>query len=120
MKFSTHHHKQYCGIALPARALSICLLDQSGTILVQKHLPTTPAAFLRVIAPDREDLGVAVEGMFTWYWLAARCAQEGRAFILGHALAMTARHGGKAQNAKLAAPKSAVLLGGGMRPQAAG
>jgi hypothetical protein len=79
--FYTQQHKHYCGIDLPARAMSVCILDQSGTMLVHKKLPTTPEAFLRVIAPDREDLVVAVACMFTWYWLADLCAKEGLAFI---------------------------------------
>ena len=66
MNFYTQQHKQYCGIALPARALYVCLLEQSGTSLVHKNRPTTPEAFLRVIAPSREDLVVGGEWMFTW------------------------------------------------------
>src|ERR671928_1757603 len=61
---------------------------------------------------------VAVECIFTWYWLADLCAQEGIAFVLGHALSMQAIHGGKAKNEKIDAQKIAVLLRGGMLPQA--
>ena len=96
----------------------VCILDQHGTKLVHKNLPTTPEAFLRVIAPYREDVDVGVECMFTWYWLADLCQQEGMAFVLGHALYMKAIHGGKAKNDKIAAQKIAVLLRGGMFPQA--
>jgi hypothetical protein len=32
--------------------------------------------------------------MFTWYWLADLCADEGIDFVLGHALYMRAIHGG--------------------------
>jgi hypothetical protein len=53
--------------------------------------------------------------MFTWYWLADLCAAEGIAFVLGHALAMKAIHGGKAKNDKLDSHKIAVLLRGGLR-----
>ena len=56
--------------------------------------------------------------MFTWYWLADVCAAEGITFVLGHALAMKAIHGGKAKNDKIDAHKIAVLLRGGMLPQA--
>jgi transposase len=56
--------------------------------------------------------------MFTWYWLADLCAQEGLAFVLGHALYMKAIHGGKAKNDKIDAHKIAVLLRGGMLPMA--
>jgi transposase len=56
--------------------------------------------------------------MFTWYWLADLCAREGLPFVLGHALSMKAIHGGKAKHDKIDAQKIAVLLRGGMRPQA--
>jgi hypothetical protein len=70
------------------------------------------------VAPFRTDLVVAVECMFTWDWLADRCAAEGIAFVLGHALAMNAIHGGKATNDKIDSHTIAVLLRGGMLPQA--
>jgi transposase len=57
-------------------------------------------------------------GLFTWYWLADLCAREGLPFVLGHALYMKAIHGGKAKNDKIDAHKIAVLLRGGMLPQA--
>jgi hypothetical protein len=56
--------------------------------------------------------------MFTWYWLADVCAAEGIAFVLGHALAMKAIHGGKAKNDKIDSHKIASLLRGGVLPQA--
>jgi len=55
--------------------------------------------------------------MFTWYWLADLCSQEGITFVLGPALYMKASHGGKAKNDKIDAHKIAVLLRGGMFPQ---
>jgi hypothetical protein len=71
--FYTQQHKHYCGSDLPARSMYVCILDQAGTVLVHKNLPTTPEVFLRVTAPYREDLVVAVECIFTWYWLADLC-----------------------------------------------
>ncbi len=118
MNFYTRQHKHYCGIDLHARAMYVCILDQHGTKLVHKNLPTTPAAVLRVIAPHREDLVVAGECLFTGYWLADLWAKEGIAFVLGHALYRKAIHGGKAKNDKIDAQKIAVLLRGGMLPQA--
>lgn len=118
MNFYTQQPKHSCGIDLHARALYVCILDQSGAKLVHKNLPTTPAAFLRLIAPYRADMVVGVEGMFTWYWLADLCQQEGIAFVLGPALYMKALHGGKAKTDKIDAHKLAVLLRGGMIPQA--
>jgi hypothetical protein len=73
---------------------------------------------LRTIAPYREDMVVAVECIFTWYWVADLCQKERIAFVLGHALSLKAIHGGKAKNDKIDAHKIAVLLRGGMMPQA--
>jgi hypothetical protein len=42
---------------------------------------------LETIAPYGDDLVVAVECMFAWYWVADLCAAEQLTFVLGHALA---------------------------------
>jgi transposase len=118
MNFYTQQHKHDGGLDLHARAMYVCILGPHGTKLVHKDLPTTPAAFLRLIAPYREDMVVGVECRFTWYWLADLCQKEEIAFVLGQALYMKAIHGGKAKNDRIEARKIAVLLRGGMFPQA--
>jgi transposase len=118
MRFYTKQHKFYCGIDLHARTMYLCILSQDGEILVHRNMPAGPEPFLKAIAPYREDLVVCVECIFTWYWLADLCAREGLPFVLGHALYMKAIHGGKAKNDKIDAQKIAVLLRGGMLPQA--
>jgi transposase len=118
MRFYTTQHPFYCGIDLHARSMYVCILDQSGEILVHRNMKTTPEAFLQAIAPYRQGIVVAVECMFTWYWLADLCADEGLPFVLGHALYMKAIHGGKAKNDKIDSQKIAALLRGGMLPQA--
>ena len=118
MRFYTKQHPLYCGIDLHARTMYVCILNQEGEILVHRNMPTGPDPFLKVIAPYREGLVVCVECIFTWYWLADLCAREGIPFVLGHALYMKAIHGGKAKNDKIDAQKIAVLLRGGMLPQA--
>jgi transposase len=118
MRFYTKPHQFYGGIDLHARSMYVCILNQDGDIGVHRNLPTNPEALLKTIAPYREHLVIAVECLFTWYWLADLWAQEGMPFVLGHALYMKAIHGGQAKNDKLAAHKIAVLLRGGMLPQA--
>ena len=118
MKFYTQQHRYYCGIDLHARTMYLCILDQQGEILLHRNMPSNPDFFLRAIAPYREDVAVAVECIFTWYWLADLCAQHKVPFVLGHALYMKAIHGGKAKNDKIDAHKIAVLLRGGMLPMA--
>jgi transposase len=117
MRFYNRQHTYYCGIDLHVKTMYVCMLDGAGQVLVHRNMPSTPTAFLEVVAPYRADLVVAVECMFTWYWLADLCAAEGIAFVLGHALAMKAIHGGKAKNDKIDSHKIAVLLRGGLLPQ---
>jgi transposase len=118
MRFYTKQHKFYCGIDLHARTMYLCILNQDGEIVLHHNMKTAPEPFLKAVAPYREDLVVCVECIFTWYWLADLCAREGFPFVLGHALYMKAIHGGKAKNDKIDAHKIAVLLRGGMLPQA--
>jgi transposase len=96
----------------------LCVLSHDGEVLLEQNLRCDPALFLRTIEPYREDLVVAVECIFTWYWLADLCARENIPFVLGHALYMKAIHGGKAKNDRIDAHKIAVLLRGGAIPQA--
>jgi transposase len=118
MRFYTTQHPFYCGIDLHARTMYVCILDQRGEVLVHRHMQTAPDIFLKAIAPYRQGMVVAVECMFTWYWLADLCADEGLPCVLGHALSMKAIHGGKATNDKIDSQKMAALLRGGMLPQA--
>jgi transposase len=118
MRFYSQQHHFYCGIDLHARTMYVCILNRDGEIVVHQNMKASPDMLLKVIAPSRKDLVIAVECMFTWYWVADLCAQEGIPFVLGHALYMKAIHGGKAKNDKIDAHKIAVLLRGGMLPHA--
>ena len=118
MQFYTNQHKFYCGIDLHARKMYICILDSQGDVLLHRNMNTNREQFLRIIEPYREDIAVAVECIFTWYWIADLCRENDIPFILGHALYMKAIHGGKAKNDKVDSHKIAVLLKGGMMPTA--
>lgn len=118
MRFYTNQHKFSCGVDLHARTMYLCILDQEGKIVLHRNIKTDPEIFLKTIAPFREDIVVAVECIFTWYWIADLCSDENIPFVLGHALYMKAIHGGKAKNDKVDAHKIAVLLRGGMMPMA--
>jgi transposase len=118
MRFYNQQHRFYCGVDLHARTLTLCILDAAGTTVFHQTIAASPDAFLRAIAPFREGLAVACECMFAWYWLADLCHEQEIPFVLGHALYMKAIHGGKAKTDKIDAHKIAVLLRGGMLPQA--
>jgi transposase len=118
MRFYTQQHPHYCGIDLHARTMYLCILNQAGAIVLHRNMKADPDSFLTAIAPYRDQIAVAVECIFTWYWLADLCAREKITFVLGHALYMKAIHGGKAKNDKIDAQKIAALLRGGMIPEA--
>jgi transposase len=118
MRFYTNQHQFYCGIDLHARSMYVCIVSQEGEILLHRNMKAAPEPFLQAVAPYREGLVVAVECIFTWYGRADLCVHEGIPFVLGHALYMRAIHGGKAKNDKIDSHKIAMLLRGGMLPQA--
>jgi hypothetical protein len=118
MRFYTHQTPFYCGIDLHARSMYVCILSHNGELLLHRNMKADPEPFLKAVAAYRDGLVVAVECIFTWYWLADLCAQQGIPFVLGHALYMKAIHGGKAKHDQIDSQKMAALLRGGMLPQA--
>lgn len=118
MRFYDREHQFYCGVDLHASSMYLCIQDDRGTILVHKNLPTSREAFQVAVQPYRQDLAVAVECMFSWYWIADLCSQLDIAFVLGHALYMKAIHGGKTKSDKIDSKKIASLLRAKMLPMA--
>ena len=118
MRFYTKQHKFYCGIDLHAKKMYLCILDETGEIRLHRNIKTDREVFLKVIQSFREDGVVAVECMFTLYWVFDLCTDHGIPFVLGHAQCMKAIHGGKAKNDRIDSHKIAVLLRGGMMPTA--
>ena len=116
MKFYTKQHKFYCGVDLHAKTMYLCILDSEGKIVLHRNIKSKPEVFLKTIEPYREDIAVAVECLFLWYWIADLCSDKGIPFVLGHALYMKAIHGGKAKNDRVDSYKIATLLRGGMLP----
>src|SRR2546425_13157906 len=88
---------------------SLGIFNRDGEILVHRNMPVGPEPFLKTIAPYRTDMGVCVECIFTWYWLAELGVRVGIPVVLGHALYMMTIHGGKAENRKLGARHTALL-----------
>src|SRR5262249_26035179 len=118
MRFYNQQHRFYCGIDLHARTLAVCILDAAGVVAFRGTIAASPAAVRDALAPFREDVVVACECMFAWYWLADLCQEDEIPFVLGHALYMKAIHGGKAKNDPIDAEKIARLLRGGNLPVA--
>jgi len=118
MKFYTKQHNYYCGIDLHARSMYICILDSKGKVVYHKNAKANPEALHKAIKPYINGIVIAVECMFSWYWVSDFCEDNNIGFILGHALYMKAIHGGKAKNDKIDSYKIASLLRGGTFPKA--
>ena len=61
MRLYTPPHHLYCGLDLHARTRYVGILNRDGEIVGHRHLKASPDALLKVIAPDREAVVVAVE-----------------------------------------------------------
>jgi transposase len=119
MRFYTEHHQFYCGIDLHARQMYVCVLDEAGKIVLHRNMPAGPEQLARAIEPYvGHDLVIAVECVFTWYWIGDFCAERGIPFVLAHALYIKAIHGAKTKNDKIDSRKIAMLLRAGVLPQA--
>ncbi|QXD16478.1 IS110 family transposase [Rhodocaloribacter litoris] len=118
MRFYDGQHTHYAGVDLHTKTMFVCVLDATGTVLLERNTLANPKSFLKAITPFREELVVGCECIFTWYWLADLCEREGIAFVLGHALYMKAVHGGKTKNDRQDAHTIARLLRGGTFPLA--
>jgi len=118
MRFYAGQHKYYVGIDLHARKMYVCVLDAAGEVQMHRNMTASPTGLGRVISRFGPDLVIAVECIFTWYWIADYCAKRKVPFVLGHALYMRAVHGVKTKNDKIDSQKIATMLRGGMLPQA--
>jgi len=118
MRFFEGRRGFYCGIDLHASKMYVCIVNKEGEIVFHGDMRTGPEELKRALARYRDGLVVGAECMFSWYWIADWCREEGVEFVLGHALYMKAVHGGKAKNDKIDSEKIARLLKGGMFPLA--
>ena len=113
MRFYNRQHRHYCGIDLHVKTMYVCILDATGQVLVHRNVKSTAEAFLETVAPYRDDLVVAAECMFTWYWLADLCAAEQIAFVLGPRPGDEGHPRGKAKNDKIDSQKIAACSAAG-------
>ena len=118
MRFYNQQHQYYCGIDLHTKSMYICIMDQSGEIVLHQSTPVSTSSLQQFIEPFLPDMVIAVECIFTWYWIADFCHQHRIPFVLGHALYMKAIHGSKTKNDRIDSHKIATLLRGGMIPMA--
>ncbi|MCQ2966906.1 MAG: IS110 family transposase [Alphaproteobacteria bacterium] len=116
MRFYKNQHQFYIGIDLHARTMYICVIDNTGKTVFHKNMACSVENLEIVTNTFGSDIVVGVECIFTWYWVADFCVENGIDFALGHALYMKAIHGGKTKSDKIDSEKIANMLRGGMFP----
>ena len=67
MRFYLQRHQFYCGIDLHAKKMFLCILDEQGSVVLHRNIPTDPESLRRTLQPFREGLVIGVECMFSWY-----------------------------------------------------
>ena len=50
MRFYNRQHRHYSGIDLHVKTMYVCILDAAGQVLVHRNVPSTPEAFLEIVA----------------------------------------------------------------------
>jgi len=70
MRFYNRQQCHYCGIDLHVKTMYVCILDVGGHVWCIAMWNRRPRRS-EIIALCRDDLVVAAECMFTWYWMAA-------------------------------------------------
>ena len=111
MRFYKNQHQFYIGIDLHARTMYVCVINNLGEPVFHKNMICSTENLELVTNTFGKDIVIGVECIFTWYWIADFCAENGIDFALGHALYMKAIHGGKTKSEKIA-----NMLRGGMFP----
>ena len=118
MRFYNEQHEFYVGIDLHAREMFACVLNRDGEVLLHRNMKADSEHLDRLVRRFPGDIVIAVECIFTWYWIADFCDERHIPFVLGHALYMKAIHGGKSKNDKIDSHKIATMLRAGMLPMA--
>jgi transposase len=95
----------------------ICVVDSKGKVMTTRRIANRFEE-LEAIIKAYENIELAVESTFNWYWLVDACRAHDIRIHLGHAYYMKAIHGDKQKNDKLDARKIADLLRAGLLPYA--
>ncbi len=78
MRFYSKQHAHTCGIDLHARTMYVCcIVDSKGKIVLHQNMPARAEPLLKAIKRFRKDLVIAVECMFSWYWLPISAQTRG-------------------------------------------
>ena len=74
MRFYQPSKQFCCGVDLHARNMYICIIDQNKKIIVHHQvLNRDTGILLKLLWPYKQNIVVACESSYAWYWLADLC-----------------------------------------------
>lgn len=80
MRFNQRSHSFYCVVDLHARTMHVCVFDADARTQEHFLLAVQSWPVLEAGRANRERFDVSRECLFTWYWLADSCREEGITF----------------------------------------
>ena len=115
MRFYKNQHQFYIGIDLHARTMYVCVINNLGETVFHKNMICSTENLELVTNTFGKDIVIGVECIFTWYWIADFCAENGIDFALTALfivilLEQLKSAGGKAEPAVIAAVSSLICL----------
>jgi transposase len=117
MRFYQSQKEFYLGVDLHARTFYISLTNKNGEKIVQRNFKNRKVDdLLPYIEEYRDDLVIALESCYCWYWFVDWCHDHKFTVIMGHPLYMKAIHGAKTKNDRLDSYKLALLAQSNMFP----
>ena len=118
MRYRHIHADYFGGIDVHPRRSQICVMDQTGQIMLNRNFQNDFSNLKKIIEPFQAQIALGCESTYTYYWISDGCRQSGIQFYLGHALYMKAISGNKQKHDPLDAKTIANLLRTSYFPEA--
>jgi transposase len=108
----------YSGIDLSARESHLCVVDESLSIHLQRHVLNDLPTIASLLDPFKPYLQIVVESTFNWYWLVDGLQALGFDVCLAHTLGLSLITHAKVKTDRRDAFTLAKLLRAGLIPKA--
>ena len=82
MRYRHIHANYYAGIDVHPRRSQVCVMDQTGQIMMNRNFKNDFSHFKQMIEPFKIHIAVGCESTYTYYWLADGCRQSDIPFYL--------------------------------------
>jgi len=110
--------KFYCGIDLSARDSSLCVIDESLSIILRQKVRNELPRIIHLLEPFKPNIKIVVESTFNWYWLIDGLQTAGFEVHLAHSLGLAMITAAKVKTDARDAFTLAKLLLAGLIPKA--